>query len=44
MKRCKHDYKNYQRIARAEYVCPKCHQDITLAVVLIHEATERKKK
>ena len=37
MKRCKHDYKNYKRIARAKYVCPKCHCDITFEVVMIAE-------
>ena len=37
MKPCKHDYKNYQRIARAKFVCPKCHDDITLEVVMLKE-------
>ena len=35
---CKHDYDNPVRKGRANLRCPKCDKDITLELVLIHEA------
>jgi hypothetical protein len=35
---CKHDYNNYVKRGRADLHCPKCDKDITLELVLMHEA------
>ena len=35
---CPHDYDNPIRKDQAYYVCPLCGDDITLVLVLIHEA------
>lgn len=35
---CDHDYENAIRKGRAHHVCPKCEKDITLELVLMHQA------
>lgn len=35
---CDHDYKNAERRGRCHHICPKCKEDITLALVLIADA------
>jgi len=39
---CKHDYENPTRLWRAKYICPKCKEDITVALVYIHESLNYK--
>jgi len=33
-----HDYEHPIRLWRAKFICPKCKEDITLALVYIQEA------
>lgn len=42
-KECKHDFKNYTRLWRANFICPKCKQDITLEIVFMYEALNNNK-
>jgi hypothetical protein len=38
--KCEHNYDTPIRKGRAKWLCRKCGQDITLELVMIHEATE----
>lgn len=39
--RCSHDYTKATRIGRAHYVCPKCGEDISLLLLLLHDAAHQ---
>ena len=35
---CNHDYEHPKRLGRANYVCRKCGENISLLVILLYEA------
>lgn len=37
MKNCKHDFEHPIRLRRAHYICPKCKDNITMALVFLEE-------